>query len=215
MTSDPLEYIPAYISPLTDKQHARLGRVVVLWGQVEHFVERLLCRVSGLSWKELEALQITEKPVSAKSKFISMARARLKNPELEKSVQRFCDLLNETKTSRNHAMHGIWGWRANSSGKTVEPGARKTSSPKTPMKMTQLAALEKKLCQLSRLGSDLVGHFDGFPRVKYARFLHHADREPPEWLRQWSKRNPLDGEILDRSAGNGKLPCLSAALPNK
>lgn len=215
MTSDPIEYIPAYISPLTDKQHARLGRVVVLWGQVEHFVERLLCRVSGLSWKELETLQITEKPVGAKIKFMSTARSRLKNAELEGRVQLFCDLLNEIRDSRNHAMHGIWGWRANSRNKTVEPCARRTGSPKTPMKMTQLAALEKKLCRISRLGLDLTSHFDKFPRAKYNRFLHHADNEPPEWLRQWSRRNPLDCEVLDHSSKGGKLPRLAEPLPHK
>ena len=216
MADDPLEYVPAFISPLTDKEHARLGRVVVLWGQVEHFVERLLCRVSGLSWKELEALQITEKPMGAKTNFISMARKRLQDPDMEAKVQQFCDLLNETKVARNHAMHGMWGWRANSRTKTVEPCARRTVDPKQPMKTAQLAALEKKLCRISRIGSDLTNQFDGGRfRAKYGRFTHHADKEPPEWLRQWSARNPLDYDALDRSAKGGRLPRLEKPLPRK
>jgi len=216
MADDPLEHIPAYISPLTDKEHARLGRIVVLWGQVEHFVERLLCRVSGLSWKELEALQVTEKPMGAKTNFISIARKRLQDTDVEAKVQQFCDLINETKIARNHAMHGMWGWRANSRTQSVEPCARRTVDPKQPMKLAQLIALEKKLCRISRVGSDLTAHFDGQDfRAKYSRFIHHADKERPAWLRQWSARNPLDCAALDRSAKGGQLPRLDKPFPRK
>jgi hypothetical protein len=216
MTDDPLQYIPAFISPLTDAEHARLGRIVVLWGQVEHFVEQLLCRVSGLSWKELEALQITERPMGAKTNFMSIARKRLGDATLEAKVQLFCELINETKVARNHAMHGMWGWRANSRNRSVEPCARRTADPKQPMKTAQLAALEKKLCRISRIGSDLTAHFDGHNvRAKYGRFIHHADKERPAWLREWSSRNPLDCAVLDRSTRGGKLPRLSSPFPRK
>jgi hypothetical protein len=186
MANDPWELIPGYISPLTDKEHARLGRIVVLWGQNEHFVERLLCRVSGLTWKELEILQVTEKPIGSKALYIAEAKKRLKDKDLEAKIQAFCDLIHETKLHRNHAMHGMWGWRATTRTRSVEPGARKTTDPKAPMKIAQLAALEKKLCRCSRIGIDPVGHFDGHMRSRYGRFIHYDAESgpPPEWLRQ-------------------------------
>jgi hypothetical protein len=216
MADDPLEYIPGYISPLSDKEHARLGRIAVLWGQIEHFVEYLLPRVSGLTWKELEALQVTEKQMASKTSFLQLAAKRLGDAELEKQVRKFCELIHDTKTRRNHAFHGIWGLRANSRFKTVEACARRTVDPKAPMKVAQLIALERELCRCSRLGLDLLYAFEGDGvRVKYNRFLHHADREPPEWLKQWSKRNPLDCEALDRNAAKRQLPRPEKPFPRK
>ena len=48
--SDPLEFLAGYVSPLTDVEHATIGRIALLWGQADHFVEQLLPVVSELSW---------------------------------------------------------------------------------------------------------------------------------------------------------------------
>lgn len=77
--SDPIEFFPGYVSPLTDKEHARIGRIALLWGQIEHFVEALIPRVSGLSVEELKALKVPDKPVGSKVLFLKAAANRLKD----------------------------------------------------------------------------------------------------------------------------------------
>lgn len=215
--ADPYEFYPGYISPLTDQEHARLGRIAILWGQIEHFVEVLLPYTSGLQWEELEVVGLTSKPIGAKVDFLNLSRKRLKDPELSKAIGEFCSLIHETKTNRNHAFHGIWGWRGDVRSKSVFPAARKTSQPSQPLKSSQLPALERKLCQCSRMGSDLTNHFYGWNiRGKFNRYFHHGDKDDlPRWLDQWSERNSLDCELLDRICKAGQLPRLEKHYPRK
>lgn len=214
---DPLEFIPGYISPLTDKEHARIGRIAILWGQIELQTEDLLILVTRLSWAELEALQITDKPMGQRISFLTIAGRRLNDANLEEKLKKFITIINDTKASRNHVFHGMWGWRANSRKRTVEPCARRTKEPAVPMKMAQLIKLEKNLCRCSRAGYDLICELRGWQfRTKYTRFIHHGDKDGfPQWLQQWSERNPLDDDALDRSAVGAKLPRLEKLHPQK
>lgn len=216
MSEDPLEFIPGYISPLTEKDHARIGRIAVLWGQIEHFIEEILPYVTRLTWDELVAARVTEKPIGTKVDILKQARKRLEDEEISEQVREFCVAIEETKVQRNHLFHGVWGWRATSRTKTVVPAARKTSNPDQPLKIVQLPGLEKKLCRCSRLGTDLVMHFhhEGY-RVKYSRFLHHDGHDIQEWLEQWTERNPLDVAALDRTVKPGTLPSLEHPFPHK
>jgi hypothetical protein len=215
--SDPLEFIPGYVSPLTDRQHAQIGRIAILWGQVEHFVEQLLPRITGLSWKELEALGVTEKPIGSKVNFLKAAASRITDDDLKNEVRALCAAIDDTKVARNHLFHGIWGWRGDKRTKNVFPAARKTSAPHAPLKATQLPYLEKKLCRCSRMAIDIIQLLENPPmRTKYTRFLHHGDKDvAPQWFRQWSERNPLDGAALDRTSKAGRLPFLSEPYPQK
>jgi hypothetical protein len=217
MSEHPFDLIPGYISPLTEDQHAQIGRIALLWGQVEHFVEQLTPHVTGLSWDELDALGVSDKPIGAKALFLKAASARLGDEETKLRVREFCAAIEDTKVARNHAFHGIWGWRGDKRTKQIFPAARKTSMPHAPLKATQLPGLEKRLCRCSRLGFDLLIHFDtpGL-KIQYSRFLHHGDRETrPEWFHQWTRRNPIDCAALDRTAKAGRLPHLSAPYPPK
>lgn len=214
--SDPLEFIPGYVSPLSDRDHARIGRIAILWGQIEHFVEFLLPKVTGISWEELETVGIASKPIAAKVDFLNVARKRVKDEGLKRRIGEFCLLIHETKTPRNHVFHGIWGWRGDERTKSVFPAARKTSQPDQPFKASQLPALEKKLSKCSRMGSDLMMAFYGEShRVKLMRFIHYGEGGVPAWLQQWSERNPMDDAVLDRSCKAGQLPRLGAPYPRK
>lgn len=215
--SDPLEFIPGYVSPLTEMDHARIGRIAILWGQIEHFVEIILPHVTGLSWDELIAIRVADKPIATKVDLLNQARNRLADDDIAKKVRDFCASINDTKVQRNHLFHGLWGWRASGRTQTVVPAARKTSNPDQPLKAAQLPGLEKRLCQCSRIGIDLVMHFhsEGY-RVKYSRYLHHDGQEAaPEWLQQWAESHPLDDVALDRSSKPGRLPHLEQPNPHK
>ena len=215
---DPLQYLPGYVSPLTDKEHARIGRIAILWGQIEHFVEELLPHVTGLSRAELAALQVTSKTIASKVDFLTAATARLDNPKDREAIRAFCGIIHETKMQRNHVFHGIWGWRGDSQRKKVYPAARKESDPQAPFRATSLPSLEKKMCRCSRMGFDLVVSLAyGEPRRAHpSRFIHYGgEGGAPEWLVQWSERNPwADGDpgYTERA---GQLPRRSALLPSK
>ena len=114
--NDPLEFLPGYVSPITDKEHATIGRIALLWGQIEHFVEQLLPTVTGLTHEEMDALQISSKTIASKVDFLSKASARIKIDGIREDVGRFCAIIHETKKQRNHIFHGMWGWRGDGGG---------------------------------------------------------------------------------------------------
>jgi hypothetical protein len=214
--NDPLEYAAAYISPLTDKEHARIGRIAILWGQIEYCVDELLEHVTGFNRAELETLGVADRPVAAKVDFLNRVKDRHPDQDYRTKIADFCAIIHETKTSRNHVFHGMWGWRANERTKQMIPAARKPSALRQPFKYTQLPALEKKLCKCSRMGLDLCAPVWGSSvRARFTRFIHHDDIDDPKWMTQWSERNRLDGEHLDHSAREGELPRLRALFPLK
>jgi hypothetical protein len=217
MAGDPLEYAAAYISPLTDREHARIGRIAILWGQIEYCVDEMIEYVSDLRWNELAALGVTERTLANKVNFLLQIRHRHPNPDYQRRIVEFCSLLHETKTARNHLFHGMWGWRADKRTREMLPAARKASSLDQPFKYTRLPALEKKLCKCSRMALDLCQPvWKSTVRARLNRFVHHNVAEADEqWMTQWSERNPLDGEHLDRSAKAGQLPRLRVLFPRK
>lgn len=215
--SDPLEFIPGYISPLTDREHARIGRIALLWGQIEHLVEQLILHVSGLTLAELTALEITDKPIAAKTAYLNRIRGRHDDAGVREALGAFCAAIQDTKMARNHVFHGIWGWRGDKRTHKVVPAARKTQIPGQPFRATQLPPLEKKLCRCARTGFDLITRLSGESVwYKYTRFLHHSDETvSPQWFLQWTKRNPLDDALLDRTSPKGQLPRLKTLYPPK
>lgn len=212
--SDSTEFMAGYLSPLTDKEHARLGRISVLWGQIEYYLDHLLPVVSGFSDAELKAIGLTEKNVGTKTQFLKAAIQRLTDPARAHEARRFCELIDNTKVARNHAFHGLWGWRASSRSKTVEPCARHSKHPAKPLKIADLAKLEKALCACSRVGHDLLNECLGWEKERQpVRFFHGADKAVPTWLSEWTGRNRVGREYLDQNAKEGQLPRLARHFP--
>jgi hypothetical protein len=182
---------------------------------VEHFVDDLLPCVSGLKWEALEPLGVTEKNIQSKVQFLKVVAKQMGDSERGERVRNFCEAIEHTKVERNHLFHGIWGWRVNSRTKTVEPCARHSKFPSKPLKIPDLARLEKALCRCSRLGFNLLQEFWGWNENGAGRFFHGSDKDFPKWLQQWIERYPPNDEHLDQSAKEGQLPRLARAYPRK
>jgi hypothetical protein len=201
-----LEYVAGYVSPLTDVEHAQIGRIAILWGQIENYCDELLEDVSGLKWDELKTLGVTDKMIAAKADFLSKASIRIADVERQETLKSFCALIKETKQDRNHVFHGMWGWRGDKRSKTVVPAARKESNIKAPFPAKRLPELEKKLCRCSRLGSNLVNKLWGGPaNIRTTRYIHHDADVAEDWLKEWSARNKCnvvgkEGELLRMKA---------------
>ena len=215
--SESLEFFPGYVSPLTDTEHATIGRIALLWGQVEHFVEVLLPIVTGLTQDEMDTLQISSKTIASKVDFLAKASARVGREDIRDGIKSFCAIIHETKGQRNHIFHGIWGWRGDDRTKRVFPAACKRSDVGSPFPADKLNALEKKLCKCARMGFDLFTRYHGqLERPHPSRFFHHnAQGDAPEWLVQWSTRNRWDDEDLDRIEVAGQLPRRSSLFPQR
>jgi hypothetical protein len=70
MADDPFEFVAPFVSPLTHDEHARIGRIAVLWGQIDMALDQLLDKALGITPKQRRAL-IGEKPTGAKHDLLS------------------------------------------------------------------------------------------------------------------------------------------------
>lgn len=199
---------PAFVSPLTDKEHAQLGRIAILWGQADWLIDEIILTALSIT-RELQKTLIGEKPIGPKIDILKPHLGDIKNPRAQEAARGFVERLDLTKAKRNHAFHGIWGWRA-ARNKKVERCSRHPKSLDNPVKAEDLPNLERTLCEAVTQGIMAVLLIRGRePEAAVVRFLHGRDGEVPAWFREWSEQHPLLGQSLDRSWSAGQLPRLA------
>lgn len=207
----PEEYLPPFISPLTHDQHARLGRIAVLWGQIDMILDQLLDKTIGITSKQRMTL-IGDKQFGSKLDMLSRHIADIQDGDTRENIKEFWELSNQTKTLRNRAFHGIWGFRCVRTDKVI-PAATHWRAAGDPVKLTQLPALEKKLCKTARVGFNAMVKLHQFNESPTAvRLFHGAAEDAPAWLPEWSAQHPLDDDALDRRWKLGQLPYLTNPL---
>ena len=211
MGADPREFLPPFISPLTHDQHARLGRIAIVWGQIDMILDQLLRIALKITYKQQRTL-IGEKPIGAKLEMLSANLAELDGQKGQELAREFWDLANQTKTQRNRCFHGVWGFRTIREN-VVIAAASHFKAGNDPVRATQLPALERKLCKTARVGllalTELHEHFTDDAS---GRLFHGQSANPPAWLQGWIERHPLDDHALDRRHKRGQLPYLTKPL---
>lgn len=208
MIYDP-ELHAGYISPLTEKDHARLGRIVILWGQTESMIDLILPAFCDLTQDEIAVLGIYDKPMAAKTMFLKTVSKSRAHKAVHDMVLKFVTIIENTKVERNHAFHSMWGWRVDDRKKSVEPCARYLKNPEKALTPSHLVRLEKELNKCARIGKNLLHLSMGEgPDYNPARYFHGALEAPPQWFVQWLERNPVCLENLDCGPKGGQLPRL-------
>jgi hypothetical protein len=197
--------IPGFVSPLTDEQHAQLGRIAVLWGQCDMLLDDLLTRLHRLT-KEQKKAFIGEKPIGPKLELLKPKLNGIRDPHVKERIGLFYDILNNTKAKRNHIFHGSWGWREMNRDGDVRVCARHPKAPANPVFASELPELEKQLCRASRAGTDAMLIFNKqTPPEGATRYLHGRGRKPSKWFLRWLEQHPLDAANLDHSCKAGQL----------
>lgn len=208
MTASPYPFLPAFVSPLNDWQHAQLGRIAVLWGHNDFLLNELLINVIGITIQQRKLL-IGEKPIAGKLSLLKGGLEGVKDKATKTAIASFHEIMNDLKGQRNTAFHGSWGWRANDREKTVEICARHEKTLDNPIRPANLVTMEKRLCEASRFGIDALMTTRSLNPVRGStRFLHGRSAEPLEWFQQWLEHNPLGDATLDQNWREGELPRL-------
>lgn len=206
MTFNPL--LAAYISPLTDKQHAQLGRIAVLWGYADYLLDFILQTATGLN-NEQHREFVRDKPFGAKLETLRTHLSNITDDEARDAAKMFRMALNNTKTKRNQAFHVAWGWRSDEGKADPQICSRHHTTPHNPTKASDLTKLEADLCSATALGMFAYTRINKAPTNKgVIRFLHGASGNPPEEFLQWLEQHPLRDDNLDRSWKEGELPRL-------
>lgn len=187
-------------------QHARIGRIALLWGQIDMIVDQLLGKTLGIDARLRKKL-VGEKPIGAKLDLLKSEIENLKSEQAISAVKAFINLAHETKSKRNQCFHGIWGLRLKPN-KTVTPAAQHWKGGNDPVTASQLPALEKKLCRTARLGYKALEAAANFPETGCNHLFHGPNDDPPEWFLQWREQHPVGDHDLDHRWKEGQLPYL-------
>ncbi|MEY3703993.1 MAG: hypothetical protein RLZZ561_1613 [Pseudomonadota bacterium] len=205
---------PTWVSPLTDDQHAQLGRLCVLWGQIDFLLDHILEWTYFLREARWDA-KFHKRPFDAKLSLLRKSLSEIGELAILGTLREFCGQLDKIKGRRNHAVHGIWGWRAEPSGKMVAC-ARHQKSPSTPLKPSDFDELEQALCFCSNIGGRILLASQGQPVPQLllsGRFFHGGQDQPPEFVGQWQNKYPWDSAIQDPNCKEGQLPRPARPLP--
>lgn len=211
--SDPYEFVPPFFSPLTHDQHARLGRIAVLWGQIDMILDQLLQAAMGLTGKQLRTFG-GEKPIGVKLGWLGNHMDDLHPQSGRDLAQQFATLADETKNQRNRCFHGVWGFRP-ARGQRIVAAASHFKEVHNPVTTDDLPALEKKLCRTARVGTRALvelGIFSADNVRGCNRLFNGPGDDPPGWLSEWSAEHPVDDSALDSRHKLGQLPFLKEPL---
>lgn len=207
-----LYQLPGFVSPLTDAEHAQLGRIAILWGQADWLIDEIIPAALKIT-REQQRTLIGEKPLGPKLDILKPHLDAINPERAREAAKGIFHLLNNTKAQRNHAFHGIWGWRANPRTKKVDRCSRHPKSLHNPITVDDLPKLERTLCEAVTQGIMAVWLIRGRePEAAVVRFLHGRDDEVPEWFREWSEQHPLLADNWDRNWLAGQLPRLADPL---
>ena len=101
---------PQYKIALTKEETTELGRLAVIWGQLDHFT---MMAVTKLLAADQHSGTILMKDMTTGSlvNLLRKSLLRIKDPDTRKKGKKFCKDMAPLIEYRNHIMHGIWGWQ--------------------------------------------------------------------------------------------------------
>jgi hypothetical protein len=173
--------IAAFDIPLTDKQLQTLGRVTALWAQVDFLTDHVLMRSLGIDAAQFDFL-LSDKMVGTKVAMIQRLVERIGDKTARDAVAEFARRADAAKTHRNHAAHGVWGWRVSERGEFA--AARHARSPGTPLRAERLKRLEREIAEVSVLALKALAFFTGVSVPPGGRFNFGAADQPPTRMRE-------------------------------
>ena len=172
---------PKFKISLTANQTLEIGRLSVIWGQIDHF---LLGSISMLLTKDMAGAvalmgEMTTGPLV---NLLNKSRHRIQDEEIRELTKTFCADMGPLIKTRNHVMHGIWGWYLpGKNPKKAKPGCLHVSNPYNPVFPEKVTEIANKAAIQTHAVSLIWHHLAGEPfpdgQPKYY-FGQHLPRPP-------------------------------------
>jgi hypothetical protein len=195
--------LAAYSIPLTEKQLMTLGRITAIWAQIDHLTDHLLTFTL-----KLDPPSFTEKfgTMGSGGKLAELDLAQMALPEgsLRTAIYNFVVAANLVKEDRNHAVHGVWGFR--SAQHKDKPAARHPRANGKPLYAERLPAVERAAAKASLHGLLAFAITQQIALFTPMNFYFGAPEKPSERLRAKIARSHADRSILRRNAKGEEPP---------
>jgi hypothetical protein len=169
--------ITAFEIPLNEKQLLALGRISAIWAQVDFLTDQLLMRAQQLNQRQFDLL-VGDKMVGTKLSMLQQSLDFIENSDIREAVSNFIVVAESAKTHRNHAVHGVWGWRISERGEFA--AARHSRTPGVPLRAERLRRLEREVASASELGLRAMSLVTGQKIFPGGKFNFGAAEQPPK-----------------------------------
>lgn len=195
--------LTAFSIPLTDKQLMTLGKITAIWAQIDHLTDHLLSHVL-----ELDPPAFAERfgimGSGGKLAALDLAQMDLPEGDLRTALYNFVVAANSVKEDRNHAVHGVWGFR--SAQQKDKPAARHPRANGKPLYAERLLAVERSAALASVRGLLAFAKTQRMTLFTPMNFYFGSPAQPSERLRAKIARSHEDRSILRRNGKNEELP---------
>jgi hypothetical protein len=197
------EDVSAYSIPLTDKQLMTLGRITAIWAQIDHLTDHLLVHILQIGPNEF-AEKFGTMGSGGKIAELDLALLTLPDGDFRSAVYEFVIAANAVKEDRNHAVHGVWGFR---SAKDLDkPAARHPRAGGKPLYAERLKAVRKAAATASLRGLFALAKAHGTTLFVPMNFYFGSPPEPSVRLRAKLEQSHADRSILRRNAKGEEPP---------
>ena len=172
---------PKFKISLAAQQTLEIGRLSVIWGQIDHFV---LSSVSLLLAHDLDAgvKLMGEMTTGPLVNLLNKSRHRIDDEDIRKLTKKFCADMGPLITTRNHIMHGIWGfYLPGKNPKKAKPGCLFVKDPKNPVFPEKITDAANKAAEQTHAISRIWYYLAGvpFPEGQPKHFFgQHIPRAP-------------------------------------
>jgi hypothetical protein len=139
-----MEDKPALIISLADDELAALGRVVVVWNQIEQFLDTGVLAMLDVSTASMEKIMGSPHVPSKADIFEALATEKLTDAEVREEAIACAKRIKDLSNFRNDVIHGRWATAVPSG---IEEARKKLSA--TPINIQQIRQKYGEICKLS------------------------------------------------------------------
>jgi hypothetical protein len=152
---------PACDIPLSVFGLMVLGRINVIWAQIETSIDMLLRDLDQLDKRQFDDFYF-DRQIERKLTALQRRAARSSDNAERVALIEFCKAMRTVIVDRNHAVHGRWGYIVDAQGRIEGVGAHSPKRRDNAFKADQLVQLHNSIADASLMADDLcialLGH---------------------------------------------------------
>ncbi len=189
---------PKFAISLTAQQTLEVGRLTVIWGQIDHFV---LSSVTLLLARDLAAgvALLGDMTTGPLVNLLNKSRHRIDDKEIRELTKKFCADMGPLITTRNHIMHGIWGfYLPGKNPKKAKPGCLFVKNPDNPVFPEKVTDVANKAAEQTHTISRIWHYLTGqpFPEGQPKYFFGKHEPRPPKGTKLIPVAQPPKGHQI-------------------
>lgn len=178
---------PAYEIPLTDEELLLVGKIGIMWAQIDEFFNQVI-RITLDMPSDLFEHFLADRMIGSKKDTFKRYAKMIPNPETRKRAHHLIEKIENVLPKRNLAFHGCWGsYVVNTKPHTLRAGAFNRQKPKQRLYAYEIEQLYRDVCEISHLVTEYWRRVDevsfetkgGAPRILFAKKEELREKEIP------------------------------------